>query len=181
MTPTQDQKVRCGELFTELIEARIKVREDAKDKAMAEKDGIVLNATKGFGSLERIARAFGKRFNVQAVGANLTESYRSHGAYAKSLQIFFGHEEFIQVRADNIPEVVELKKRKDKAENLAGECCKELEFLNKIKAPARVGEFQAFAARMWSPKTKAEEIGATLLKKLAEQFIQSKRDYTCRI
>lgn len=145
---------------------------------MKEKESIELTPARGFGSLAEFVRPVARRFNIRPVSASLVSTYRS-GKYEHGLKICFGRHAHVEVLACDVPGLLELKARKEKAEKLARECCTELEFLNKIRAPSRVGAFQAFAARMWSPKTK--EISATLLKKLAEQFIQSKRDFSCKL
>ena len=176
MSITAEQKADIGNRYLAAIQARTKIRVDAKKKkADAEFEALKLDLNKmAVDWLKKHKLGEITEFSVQ-----LDSCYRS-GPNILCLQIKTPVGDFEPARS-MFPAITTHDAARTKLSNLRGELCAEIEFLHTLVAPSRVAEFQIHASRLWAPESKAVFIGEVALRQLIEGFVDAKRTVTCKI
>ncbi|MBA3709919.1 MAG: hypothetical protein H0W83_14000 [Planctomycetes bacterium] len=189
MKMTHEQKADNGIKYINAIKDRIATREAARKRAIDSslRTGWVEEDENGpaSGKMVAIVKALAKKHRFgdgPTAKVEVTSEYNTlRQSRDRMVCLYFHDGSSMKLPVESVPGLAEVIEEGDKAKTIARDLCQEIEFLHGMLSPARVAAFQAHAARLWAPDTKAEIIAPVTLKGLVEDFITAARPVTCKV
>ena len=179
MPLTHEQKADLGNRYLSAIKDRTAIRTKAKVRAETEGKAARKRAD---GRLPELACAWLKKHKLSVesfICAALESAYTSR-EYIDVLQIQT-NEGIYKPSRGQFPELAKTSSELDRLKALNRDLCSEIGFLDDLCDSGAIAAFQTYVSRLWSPASKSVMIGDIVLKKILEDFIQTRRPFVCKL